>query len=426
MSSEPPKPKSGNTPGTKLDARLNQEPAPDSTSEQQFNMHQPWFPISLVKSSQFNALFSNRQKNSSDSMDKELRLFHRLTKIAELDVNLLLSGETGTGKTCLAKLVHSNSPRADAPFIEINCAAVPETLLESELFGAAKGAHSSAFTAIEGKISAAQGGTLFLDEVNLMSLDMQSKLLQFLNDGQYYPLGSTQLRKANVRLICATNTCLETATNQGYFREDLYHRINTYPVKLRPLRERKDDLVQLALTSCEKAIATHKISDSILSSQALGAISSYAWPGNLRELNNMILRACIEAAMDDSSTIELHHLDLQSPPARMIRPAEQLIAADSATEELKFATQTFQRAYIEKCLMLHQGNVSKTAKVLGLSRGHLHKLMNTLEIDKDVTINTGNAPAEATTQRIDDADMKSSKPLAGSDGKIVEFKKKAR
>ncbi len=140
----------------------------------------------------------------------------------------------------------------------------------------------------------------------------------------------------------------------------------------------------------------------------------------------MILRACIEAAMDDSSTIELHHLDLQSPPARMIRPAEQLLAADSATEELKFATQTFQRAYIEKCLMLHQGNVSKTAKVLGLSRGHLHKLMNTLEIDKDVTINSGNTPAEATTQRIDDADMKSSKPLAGSNGKIVEFKKKTR
>jgi transcriptional regulator with PAS, ATPase and Fis domain len=395
--------------------------------------NQPWFPVSLLEKTPAEENRADNTPTIGDTNCKitaELNFIHRLKKIADLDINLLLSGETGTGKTCLAHLLHINSSRAEQRFVEINCAAIPEMLLESELFGAVKGAHSSAFTTVKGKIAAAEGGTLFLDEINLMSLEMQAKLLQFLNDGHYYPLGSTDIRQANIRLICSTNTSLEAAIAEGEFRADLYHRINTYPIQLRPLRERQDDITQIALANCQNSIAKHKLPPMKLSAQALTSIKSYNWPGNLRELSNTMQRACIEATIDESVVIEQYHLGISTQPPKGERRVARQVPIEDSTTDLKTVMQNFQRTFIEQKLDDHQWNVSKTAKSLGLSRGHLHTLMNSLELDRDVSPKQSRPVSDDMGQAIKRADtMQNTMPerrRRADDANVLEFRRNIR
>ncbi|MFT4712603.1 MAG: Nif-specific regulatory protein [Candidatus Azotimanducaceae bacterium] len=395
--------------------------------------NQPWFPVSLLEKAlaeENRAADTPTTRDTNCKVTAELNFIHKLKKIAVLDINLLLSGETGTGKTCLAHLLHVNSSRAEQPFVEINCAAIPELLLESELFGAVKGAHSSAFTTVKGKIAAAEGGTLFLDEVNLMSLEMQAKLLQFLNDGHYYPLGSTDICQADIRLICSTNTSLEAAIAEGDFRADLYHRVNTYPVQLRPLRERHDDIIQIALANCQNSIAKHKLPPMKLSAQALASIKSYKWPGNLRELSNTMQRACIEATIDESVVIEQHHLGISTQPPKGERRTESQVPIENSVTDLKDVMQSFKRTFIEQKLEDNLWNVSKTAKSLGLSRGHLHTLMNSLELDRDVNPKHSRPVSDDMGQAMKRANtMQNTMPerrRRADDENVLEFRRNTR
>lgn len=409
------------------DTEENMQPTSSIAERDLHPTNQPWFPVSLIEKSVFEkARLENAPASDTSAFGLELGFMRRLKKIAVLDISLLLSGETGTGKTCLARLLHVNSTRAEQPFVEINCAAIPEMLLESELFGAAKGAHSSAFTTIKGKIAAAEGGTLFLDEVNLMSIDMQAKLLQFLNDGHYYPLGSTTICQANIRLICATNTSLETAIAKGDFREDLYHRISSYPIQLRPLRDRRDDIIQIALVNCQNSIFKHKLPPIKLSAQALACIVSHNWPGNLRELSNVMQRACIEATINESEVIEQHHLGISVQPLKRERRIERQTLIENDANDLKTVTQNFQRTYIEKKLNEHLWNVSKTAKSLGLSRGHLHTLMNSLELDRDVTTKFGKPESGSKNQVTKNLDTIPERRRRAGDANVLEFRRNSR
>ncbi|MCB1647559.1 MAG: sigma-54-dependent Fis family transcriptional regulator, partial [Pseudomonadales bacterium] len=305
-------------------------------------------------------------------------LCQQLRGLAALDLSLLLTGESGTGKTYYARRIHEASQRADKPYLELNCAAIPETLLESELFGAVRGAHSGATGALPGKIAAAEGGTLFLDEIGLISPVIQGKLLQFLNSGEYFQLGSPRLSRSNVRIICATNADLEQQAAAGTFRSDLLYRINGYTLELPPLRAMGSELPGIAQYFLEQARLTHQLECRPLSSAAITSILRHHWPGNFRELKHTMEAAAVNAHLEQTDWIEVRHLRLTV--------SGRTVSGNKVTGSLKQATLQFQRQYIEDCLHQESGNVSRTAKRLDLSRSHLHSLMKSLGIDRDVTI----------------------------------------
>lgn len=285
--------------------------------------------------------------------------------IAPLDVGVLLLGETGTGKTQLARLIHRNSPRASFPFVELNCAALPDTLFESELFGAEPGAHSTAARRIEGKVAAAENGTLLLDEIGELSLTSQAKLLQLLQSKSYYPLGSARPRSANVRIVAATNVDLGQAVAEKRFREDLYYRLQVISIRLPSLAERREDAPLLARFFCERARRTHDLPFVELSPSALRAIEAAEWPGNMRELENAMEAATIRAAAHRFARIE----------------AEQLFPEPASGHEepraLTFQQETrrFQAALVKRVLDGTQWNVSAAARQLDLTRAHLYNLI---------------------------------------------------
>ena len=223
------------------------------------------------------------------------RIVEAVREVAQNRANVLLTGESGTGKSQLARVIHDNSARASQPFVELNCAAIPETLIESELFGALAGAHSTATRRVEGKLAAAERGTLFLDEVGELSASAQSKLLRALQEGEVERIGDTRTRKVDVRVVAATNVDLEQAVQERRFRKDLFYRLNIYPVTIPPLRERKEDIALLARRFLDKCSARHDKKVSSISDEALHALQGYDWPGNVRELENVIERGVILA-----------------------------------------------------------------------------------------------------------------------------------
>jgi two-component system response regulator HydG len=216
-----------------------------------------------------------------------------LRRVAPTEATLLVLGESGTGKELAANAVHENSPRSSAPFVAVNCAAIPETLLESELFGYEKGAFTGAVGRKEGKIASAHGGTLFLDEVAEMSPSLQAKMLRFLQEREIQPLGSGATRVVDVRIIAATNRDLEEEVRQGRFREDLFYRLNVVPVKIPPLRERREDIPLLAQTFFEAYREKHRQTVKSISPEAVALLREQPWPGNVRELENSIERAVV-------------------------------------------------------------------------------------------------------------------------------------
>ena len=281
------------------------------------------------------------------------RVYQQVSQVARTNATVLLRGESGTGKELIASAIHYNSLRSKKPFIKVNCAALPETLIESELFGYEKGAFTGATTRKKGRFELADGGTLFLDEIGDLPPLTQIKLLRVLQEREFERLGGTETVKANVRLITATNKNLEEAMAEGTFREDLYYRLNVFTIFLPPLRERKSDILLLAETFVEKYAREHVKEIKRISTPAIDMLSSYHYPGNVRELENVIERAVLVC---EGNVIHGHHL----PPTLQMAEASGTIMQVS----LASAVETFERDLISDTLKTTRGNRAKAAKLL--------------------------------------------------------------
>ncbi len=292
--------------------------------------------------------------------------------VAPLDVHVLLTGETGTGKSQLAHVIHDNGPRARHTFVALNCAALPETLLESELFGALPGAHSTAVRKIEGKVASADGGTLFLDEIAELSPAAQGKLLHLLQAKEYYPLGGAKAQRANVRVIAATNVDLHEAVAEGRFREDLFYRLHVLPIRVPALAERQEDVALLAAAFCAQACARHAVARLELSPNALHAAESAEWPGNIRQLENAVEAAVIRAAGARARQVERSHLFPDAPGAQ----------EPEATITFQEATRRFQARFVRDALEANGWNVADTARRLDLTRSHVYNLIRAFGLDR--------------------------------------------
>jgi Nif-specific regulatory protein len=290
-------------------------------------------------------------------------VFRQVLVAAPVPVAVLVTGESGTGKTAIARALHDSSPRARGPFVELNCAAIPETLFESELFGAEKGAHSTATRRLEGKVDAARGGTLFLDEVGEIPLTVQSKLLTFLQSRRYYRLGGTAALDADVRVVAATNADLPELCAARRFREDLYYRLNVLEVRVPPLRERPEDVAPIAEAI---AAALGKAHDRAvpLSRAAKIALAESEWPGNVRQLENVLARGWATALSEGAASIEPRHLF-----------PERAAEGGGGPETYEDAMRRFQARFLREALEESGWNVSETGRRLGLSRSHLNDLI---------------------------------------------------
>lgn len=300
------------------------------------------------------------------------RVLRDVEQVAPLEIGVLLHGETGTGKTHLARLIHQNSRRASGPFVELNCAALPEQLLESELFGVMPGAHSTASRRVEGKIAAAERGTLLLDEVGDLSLAAQAKLLQLLQAKEYYPLGSSRALHADIRVIAATNVDLKQAMLERAFREDLYYRLQVITIRLPSLSERADDVPALADYFRERAQSAHSLSELQLSPAALRALANAEWPGNIRQLAHVVEAAAIRAAAQGARQIEVEHLFPEQ--------ASALLDGGPLTYQLE--TRRFQALLVKKVLDSTAWNISASARQLDLTRAHLYNLIKSFGLQR--------------------------------------------
>jgi Nif-specific regulatory protein len=293
--------------------------------------------------------------------------------IAQLDVTVLLTGETGTGKSAFAKAIHNNSPRKYKPFVHLNCANLPEQLAESELFGAVRGAHSSAYIDAKGKIAAAKGGTIFLDEIGVLSPAVQAKLLQFLEEGYYYPLGSQIAVEADVRIIAASNINFDEAIKNNVFRSDLYYRLCVFPIILPALRNRIDDIPALVRFFAENHCKRFNMDLLEIPASVIGVLQECEWKGNIRQLENKVQQGILRARSAQSSSLQCSHL---LPVAQ----SDPVIVAEVIT--YREGKDDWERRFIKSNLEKHAWNVSETAKSLGLSRSHLNNLIKIHNLDR--------------------------------------------
>ncbi|MBI3767898.1 MAG: sigma-54-dependent Fis family transcriptional regulator [Deltaproteobacteria bacterium] len=299
-------------------------------------------------------------------------MLRQVALVVPLEVNVLLTGESGTGKSQIARVIHDNGPRSGHPFVELNCAAIPEALVESELFGALPGAHSSALRRIEGKVAAAEHGTLFLDEIGDLALGAQAKVLHLLHAKQYYPLGSAKSVRADVRVIAATNIDLASAVTERRFREDLLYRLQVLPVRIPTLAERHDDIVDLTTYFCAAACERHGLSHLTLSRGAQRAAESAEWPGNIRQLAHAVEAAAIRAAGESALQIEPQHL---FPEASDHRPGDDVLTFQEATRR-------FQARLLRQALEDAGWNVTEVARRLDLARSHVYKLIRAFGLER--------------------------------------------
>jgi two-component system nitrogen regulation response regulator NtrX len=285
---------------------------------------------------------------------------------------VLISGENGTGKELVARQIHALSHRHSGPFVEVNCAAIPEELIESELFGHARGAFTGAVADRRGKFELASSGTLFLDEVGDMSIKTQAKVLRALQEQVVEPVGGQQSVKVDVRVIAATNKDLAVEIRHGRFREDLYFRLNVIPVYVPPLRERGDDVIRLAQHFVAEFSREYGRRPKTFSAAAMDILRAYRWPGNVRELRNTIERLMIMVPGEIIEPADLGFLDVVSAPVRT--------PAAGKVEPLFDARDAWERNYILAALGAFEGNISRTADALGLERSNLYKKMRALGI----------------------------------------------
>ncbi len=297
-------------------------------------------------------------------------LRQQIQVMAPTNGRVLIYGESGTGKELVAHAIHAQSQRKDQTFVEVNCAAIPEDLIESELFGHEKGSFPGATADKEGKFQKANGGTLFLDEVGDMSLKTQSKVLRTLDEQRFAPVGSEEPITVDARVIASTNKDLEEEISRGNFREDLFYRLNVIPFSVPPLRERKEDVPLLARHFLKEFSAAYGRRPREITDDAVETLMRYSWPGNVRELRNVIERIVI---MNPTTTrFDPKHL----PPLVHRDGGRRGSGAEFST--LHQARAAYERDYILKKLDDNHGNISRTAEVLGLERSHLYRKMKTL------------------------------------------------
>ena len=310
--------------------------------------------------------FSNLIGNSGPMR----QVYEQIAQVAPTNTTVLIRGESGTGKEMIAHAIHYNSPRAKKPFIKVSCAALPESLIESELFGYEKGAFTGATARKKGRFEMAEGGSLFLDEIGELSQATQIKLLRVLQEREYERLGGTETIKANVRLIAATNKDLEMAMRDGAFREDLYYRLNVFAIYLPPLRERRPDILALAEHFIDKYAREHHKRIKRISTPAIDMLSSYHWPGNVRELEN-----CIERTLLVCEGNVIHGHDL--PPT-----LQTASASDTVTRlSLSTAIEAYERDLIQDALKTARGNRARAAKLLDTTERILGYKVKKYDID---------------------------------------------
>jgi DNA-binding NtrC family response regulator len=311
-----------------------------------------------------------RRRDGLDEMVGQSAPLQELRRAIELAAptrgRILITGESGTGKELVARAIHRLSPLRDGPFVKVNCAAIPSTLIESELFGYEKGAFTGAVAGRKGRFEEAHAGTLFLDEIGDMGLDVQAKLLRVLQDGELRRVGGTRTTRVNVRVVAATNKDLKAEVEAGRFREDLYFRINVVPLEVPPLRRRREDIRPLAEHFCRELCRENGLPAKRLDAAALRRLETYDWPGNVRELRNVIERAVILGGRAP----EIGEKDL--PASLTPRPG---LPEPSWTESLRQYLHRAEKAYILQALDQVDWNVTKAAEALGLERTHLHRKM---------------------------------------------------
>jgi two-component system NtrC family response regulator len=296
----------------------------------------------------------------SDVME---RIFEFIRKLAVTDVNVLIRGESGTGKELCARAIHYHSSRSEMPFVPINCGAIPETLIESELFGYVKGAFTGANSDKTGLIESAAGGTLFLDEIGDMPMQLQVKLLRFLEDQQLQRVGETRLRSVDVRVVAATNKKVKPRESSDTMRSDLYYRLSEFEIELPPLRERGRDVLLIAQALIERNRVKFRQPKLSVSPRAEEVLQRYPWPGNVRELENKLNRAAI---LCSNQTIEPEDLDLS--------------ASSMTGSSLKDARAMFERNFVINLLRQHEFNISEAAKAADVSRPTLYDMMRKYDI----------------------------------------------
>ncbi|HKC64322.1 MAG TPA: sigma-54 dependent transcriptional regulator [Pyrinomonadaceae bacterium] len=302
--------------------------------------------------------------------DNFLSEIKKIPLIAKCDSRVLISGETGTGKEMCARAIHYLSPRMRKPFVPINCGAIPADLVENELFGHARGAFTGANSSQSGLIQEAEGGTLFLDEIDCLPLMAQTKLLRFLQEGEYRPLGSSKMRQADVRVIAASNAQLEEAVQKGRLRHDLYYRLKVISLVLPPLRERREDIAFLASYFTREYAAEFNKELMTLSPEVIRKLTSYAWPGNVRELKHTI-----EHAVIFSETNSLTEADIVLPVPDT-DPVEE--SFQQAKEKI---IERFEKEYIQRLLLSHNGNISRSAQAARKNRRAFWELIRKHDID---------------------------------------------
>jgi two-component system nitrogen regulation response regulator NtrX len=299
------------------------------------------------------------------------KIYDLIDKAAGVKSSVLVTGANGTGKELAAKAVHYNSPRQEKPFIKINCAAVPETLLESELFGYEKGAFTGASGTKKGKLEQAEGGTVFLDEIGDMSVSLQAKLLRFLQDGEIQPLGGAQTKTVDARVIAASNQNLDLAVKERRFREDLFYRLNVIQIRMPPLKERREDIPLLVRHFMEEFCRENGVTEKTLSDAAMYQLINLDWPGNVRQVRNIVERLVV---LSPRQTIE--PVDLEA----VLAMDKEEIVEEPGTGPLEEARHKFEKGHILKTLTQTQWSVPKAAEMLGMDRTNLYRKMKQLGI----------------------------------------------
>jgi DNA-binding NtrC family response regulator len=292
------------------------------------------------------------------------RIFQVVAQVSDLHANILIEGESGTGKELIARAIHSNSVRASGPFVPINCAAIPETLLESELFGYVRGAFTDAHKDRRGLFQEASGGVLFLDEIGEIPLSLQAKLLRVLEDKEIRPLGANQEEKVDTRVVSASNSSLDQLVRSGKFRQDLYYRLNVIRIDLPPLRQRIEDLPLLVNHFIGKFTETAKREVKGIDAAALAALQSHDWPGNIRELEHVLERAVL---LGKNDTVGLDDL----PPQLTAHGEEAFMVGQAVAKQLTL--RDLEKEYIGKVLENTHGNKTEAARILGVDRTTLYR-----------------------------------------------------